>query len=179
MIGLSIRIPSTLEEGAKSRSFVEPAMSVIHTVATIDSLPPYPAAPANMTQVPRRPARSYCQTVRLAVVVVALAFFGTACIRFVFAPAPGPTHDNFARLRPFMSQQQVERILGPYHLETGRGLCAWIGDDCKIDVWFEEKQGVYRVYDGCIYGFNGTRLRLQAASCDTLNTILVKLNWFW
>ncbi len=83
---------------------------------------------------------------RSLLMVFGLASFAAACWWGSAGPPPGPpgvTRANAYRLRPGMSLEDVEAILGPHGTLTSSGhVCAacWCRDDLSIWVSFQADQ---------------------------------------
>ena len=81
-------------------------------------------------------------------------------VRWALTPAPGPTLENFKRLRAGMSWEQAKDILGPtdHHLlPNGAVRNYWTAGDEEILVW-EDSAG--RVEDGIFVDYRGRNWKI-------------------
>lgn len=110
------------------------------------------------------PNSSLCETILmrisrrawLGLLAVAGLAVGGFLVWCLVPPAPGVTVDNYHRLRPGMTEVEVERILGEpgnddvlhreFPGEPVKGVKGWYGKGITILVTFDEQGHVTRVY---------------------------------
>lgn len=81
----------------------------------------------------------------LLLLVAALSVAGFITLEYALREEPAVTVAHFRQVRPGMSLNQIEAVLGPHHgtadddvIEAGMHAYLWCNDQLRITIWFSE-----------------------------------------